>query len=154
MTSFRAGSGAHIDDVVRSFDHDGIVLHHDDSVSVSLQIHQTVEKPLNLRGMQTPGRLIQENSKGGEGAAQQPGQPDALNLTGGKGGCRPIQVEIPEAHPPEKLQAPQGFFHALPRKIRLSSGNHDSSKSFCQAVEVHLFQLVEIPATEGHGGIR
>ena len=60
MAAFVAAAGADVDDMVGGFDHVEVMLDHDDGVTAIDQLVQYLQQFLDVLGVQTRGRLVED----------------------------------------------------------------------------------------------
>ena len=93
-----ASRGADVDEVISGTDNLLIMLHHDDGVTLRLQLSEYTDELIRIVRMEADAGFVEDVERPDEAAAQRGGQADALTLAAGEGGGEAVEGEVAEAN--------------------------------------------------------
>ena len=100
MAAARTRHRAQLHDPVRVPEDVRVVVHHHHRVAIGQKVAHDVQKPVDVRGVQADGRLVQHVEHAGRAVAHGAGQLHALALARGERGARAVEREVgqPQIH--------------------------------------------------------
>ncbi len=104
----RACPWAHIHQEIGGAHEERFVLDYHQRVACAAQLAQRFQQGLHFGRVQAAAGFVQQHGQRGQLAAQQPGQADALGLTGRKRAAGPAEVQVTQPDARQKVGAAAG----------------------------------------------